>query len=1444
MYIAPTSKTNTSMEAYREIIALAISTIEADRFSEKYLVKRPFDGEDRYYLPTKIQPSANLKTDAARISKALDEAAENGILIKNGKMVLAKTGSELTGDTILAMVMALEKIHTPYLASFKILGFDYNSFMIKQLSELKETLTASDFSALGVQPTRTKNIYIINDDKDNPIKITPGRNGGNAKWLQTKTGVPIDGFKGNMFGLYEYLTQHKGVGRSLNDKIKDCYRDLKNGISLSQSISNEIRMQSGLPLQEGISEKTSQIKLFSKPSVLEMVKHPEIPHKPLQDSSRYLRYRGITLETIKAEPFKDLLGTELSIMGDKPEKMNYRHEDAIFKPLYFVYKDIDGRIINKEFKNYYTRKALKKLREKDPTEKRSFPRHTGPRAYSLFISNIPKDPSHIVLIESPLDCLSFYQYHKNKPGYGWIDKAVFIANGGSMSETQIPIIDKIIAENKINNVMLASDKDMQGRSYNLTYLGVLGAVESRFRIKHKDGEGTFIDAIDDKSGDLVRKLFNQLEAAKLKGGVTLVTEEASASIRFFYTEENYLKVGQQIAQVRKETELKFRTISPSSSKDWTDLLIGKKGEEPLLGNRPLVSWIRNREKFARVNQLQLKEIQIGDMGKQWSIAAKGEKLGKLDLETMRFTPYSHQREAFVSEQMKAVRQEIKKVVDFYSQGIDNQAMRAAQTETVRLDGDILLAGNNPIAKKEGSKIILSDDIVLSEAVEDRLDLMQKMQKGLDAMEKQGIERNGIDMDSILVSVGNKVFLGESGKYHLFNVGIDMNFNPTPLYNNWSTTKHPLVPVVDKLLVQVKGAIPEKEFVSLVPNSEVVVKNEELYWNGKLGKLDEHSRFELFENRLRDNIPTDVYEKIEEFQKLGAEEYKRRVNYEKRIRVDVDMNLLIDKKVLGKVSMDQNNNPTITLPAGAVGLAELLVKAGLQPGIISIGDQKYEPVKETTKSEVSQRRVVRLEQSDGSMKVMVGDMVIGSWDAEAQKIELDKRLGTPNESIAKEIEKLELEQREKRMATAMQAALVQNPENIVLKTATEKLEINASACPTPEVFAVAVATQLREDEQSKVVSAVTDDKKEHNTLEQAWNSHAEKHGKQEMSSLNPLSPERLNQTDQNKESDIWLKGTCILKDVLDDPKWKGILIENEQGSFIKGHHNRELKPIYDLGTFSFLDSGFVRTNIADRIVYHESCVIAQDVQALMAYYQLNRDTIAYDDKVSLFAPADPGSLKLCVLSAALLKPKTIVLIGDKPMAESLEQYKNYLSDIEIKRISEGEVIANFHQEREKSARPSNPRYDILKNADLPGALFDDSKKEVYLPTYKGVLESGRAELVGTLKIVPGENTTALIATDRGVYIPRLPTGVNDPLFVSGTINNEFIERTKAGDFTLLAPQKNNEMIDNLATIYSIPKSNIIKIDDNEDPKMNYSTGHKNELPQQQEIIESKQATLTF
>lgn len=263
-------------------------------------------------------------------------------------------------------------------------------------------------------------------------------------------------------------------------------------------------------------------------------------------------------------------------------------------------------------------------------------------------------------------------------------------------------------------------------------------------------------------------------------------------------------------------------------------------------------------------------------------------------------------------------------------------------------------------------------------------------------------------------------------------------------------------------------------------------------------------------------------------------------------------------------------------------------------------------------------------------------------------------------------------------------------------------------------------------------------------------------------------------------------------------------------------------------------------------YHDNCVIAQDVQALVAYYQLNRDTIAYDNKVSLFAPADPGSLKLCVLSAALLKPKQIILIGNSELMESVRTYDRYLEGIDIKRISEGEIVANFHQDREISARKSNGRYEALKDAALPGALIDENKKELYLPMCRDVSASGENQGGGTIKVVPGEKATALITIEKGVYIPHVPSGYNDVMFVSNTINNEFIERTKAGDFTVLEPQKNDEVIQKIASKYRVPSSGIIKIDNDDDGlrKQNFKSDKTSDCRVVKAVEETRKAMITI
>jgi hypothetical protein len=800
--------------------------------------------------------------------------------------------------------------------------------------------------------------------------------------------------------------------------------------------------------------------------------------------------------------------------------------------------------------------------------------------------------------------------------------------------------------------------------------------------------------------------------------------------------------------------------------------------------------------------------------------------------------------------MKGVRLEIKKIVEFYSQGIDGTSIKEAQKSGVTLLNNQLIFDKKTIGKIESGRIVIDDYIQLPDLVENRLDLIQNMLNGLKEMGKAGIETDGIKPDSVLTSVGNKIYIGDSGKYHLFNIGIDMNFNPTPLYQHWMATNHPLSQSVDKLLYEVKKVLPEREFVSLAPVDEVVAKNDELYWNGKLGRLDEHGRFELAENRVKDNIPNSVYDKIEEFQKMGAEEYKRRMNYEKRIRIDVEMNLLVDKKVHGRVIMEDGHKFSIRLNEDSSGLADLLVKAGLQPAIIKVGEIKYsiqKPHSDTTQPIATEKRAVRLEDIGGQKRVLVGEMEIGVWNEVNQKIDLISTLGTPNEKIAKEIERLELDQRSLRINDAAKEAVSRSPEIIALKDQDRAIKVNASACQSPTEFAIAAALHLPEDSKKEIISAETlSDNQKHATLQSAWNSHARNLGKPSMETTPPLSDEQIATTLDKITEDIWVKGTCVLKEITNDPKWTGLIVEDNNEAFVKGYHNQELKPLYDLNTFTFLGNGFIRSNIGDRLDYHDNCVIAQDVQALVAYYQLNRDTIAYDNKVSLFAPADPGSLKLCVLSAALLKPKQIILIGNSELMESVRTYDRYLEGIDIKRISEGEIVANFHQDREISARKSNGRYEALKDAALPGALIDENKKELYLPMCRDVSASGENQGGGTIKVVPGEKATALITIEKGVYIPHVPSGYNDVMFVSNTINNEFIERTKAGDFTVLEPQKNDEVIQKIASKYRVPSSGIIKIDNDDDGlrKQNFKSDKTSDCRVVKAVEETRKAMITI
>jgi len=1425
------------MNVEKEIEALAVSNLNAYDFAKKYLKEENAAGIAAVYkleksLEFKSIQTAKDQNFKARIENERQAIVNNGIVIRENKLFHSSSSQPVSKHAILAIVKAKEDVYNPLLASMKLMGFDYKNFIYTKMEEAKATFTPEDFYRLGISPVRSsggskQQYYSLDRDPSIVIKITkkPGRN---HEWLFRKDEDKSMNDKfGNLFGLWEFLS-NSGNEMSLPNKVKKCWADI-GGIDLNTVILDEIRKNIGLqPLTNNYELLKAQREIaFTKEINTPKVPKILFPHIALNEneSSRYLRYRGISNEVIHSGPFAGLLGTKLSSHPTRTDRPNedifYNPKEAIFEPTIFVYKDIDGNIINKELKNYFTKKALVKSRAKDPSTKKSFSRHTGVRAESLFISNIPPTPESIILIESPLDCLSHYQKHRKMEGYDWVNNSIYVANGGSMSEMQLPIIEKLIGDHNIKNVVVASDRDQAGRGYNLSYIGLLGSNENRFIItNNKFGDGSFIESISSESFESIKELNEILLGKKLKGSVSIVSENLKQYIRFFYTEENYHKIAKGISEVRKNNSVDFKMESPRGNKDWNDLLNAKPEEEVVLGSRPLVSWLKNRDTVNAISRIGLNHITIENKGKKLAVWSKNILLGNIQLDDLQFQVYDSAKVKYLSDEFKLVRDEVKKVIGFYSSNVDTELIESTQKQKITEKGDLIFLDGLQIANWNNGRIVLKKDIGISVNAEDRLEQLQIVGNSITQLLKEGLSIPGINSGSILKIMDNGIYFGEGLKNKVYSVGVGFKITPTPLMNEWDSKKYGFVSVIKELKETVIKIVPEKEVISLSPNGDISLNKNEFYWNGLLGIIGENNRFELNPKRVNDFIPESIYKEIEDFQALGAEGYKKRVNFEKRIRVDVDYNLIVDKQRAGKVISSKDGSTSIEVPANSNELADILVNAGIRSAIIKVGERFYDQVKKIEETnEVAKKekkRLVSIENRNGLEEVYIGDLKIGIWDSDKREIKIDAGVGVPNVKIAQELKVLEIEYRAKRSEQNTNRLHDSIPLLINVSQGSKNEIINLSAAVTPTEAAILIAASVAGNEiisHEPLINKI-ESQEQVNSIQELWNTHASDKGKKTMDSTDKISEVFIHNVSAPSKSE-YLDGTCIKRDIFKDPKWVNLLVDNENGLYLNGYASGELKPLYNISALNYCNEGFIRSNVPSKLPKHDHCIIAQDTQTLLAFYQLNREDLIFNERISLFSPSDNSYAKVTLLSAVLLKPEKITVIGDSDFMKNIESNERYLKGIYIEKINDNEVIKDFHEKQSRINKSSNQMlHDYLKDSNLPSMVIDDLSKHVYLPLSELSDDNTTFISVGTMKIVSNDtaNNFSLITNpkSKGVYIPFKPEAKVDKMYVNEFPDSSFIKNVSQNVFSILGTKDSSEEINRIGAKFGISEKNIIYV----------------------------------
>ncbi|MCA6431765.1 MAG: toprim domain-containing protein [Cytophagales bacterium] len=1306
------------MSLYSELIALAFKGLDASEYLHQFVSENPMEEEGRKVY--RLSKSLSIAVDDQKTKSELEVAKNAGFFAKDNKICFTD-GRQVSYQTLLEIVKYRTGRRTNEHAIYKMLNFDYDGFMSNMRKQLKERLTPQDVlqTVGGTQKKGERDMYYLESKpQDGLFHIIPPRNGKNGMWtFKNSTSYP-PGYLGNLFDLYCYAT-----GKPSNlSSVKQAYKDIF-GEDVNMHILNFLKVQRGISVNSPVVTKVLQRNLseFKKEDVV----HPELPHIAMKDiNHRYLRYRGITLDTINAPQFAGLLGTELSLENGKPEKMGYRQDAAVFPPLSFVYKDINGRIINKEFKNYYSRRYWTELKNVDPTVKRSFARHKGSRSASVFVTNPPANPTHIVLLESPLDALSYYQHNRGKVGFEWIDNAIFVANGGTLSIEQVPIIEKLIRHYNVQTIVPAMDKDMQGRSYNLAMIGLLNETSGGAMVRHTDANGTEIECLGENALERFDAIHRQLKKACLQGGVT--AEPGRRKMWFFYSEANYEKVAEVLASNRKN-HLNIMLSTPANAKDWNDEMRGLV-QEPQKGNRPLLYWLSRRQEASIMKKIDFAEISL-----QWDSGAyrvkngDGQVVGIFNLEEMEFKPYQSMVAYLSSPIGKPINDDISKLKDFLLSGVDGNKIIDAQTQGIYFKKSKAFVGATPIASWDGKNLEVSEN--LDENIIDRLEVMKEFLK------------HGLNPNMVFMLEGNTLVLNtDKSQYKMFALSVNMQPVELDGYRKFIEVYPILRKTVNTLLEKAISALPDKGVVVMGRGTEFAVYEDSLVWNGKLGHIGDNGRFMLEKNRLDEALPEFVYEEIEKFERVGAEAYRKSINYNKRIRIDLDYNLLIDKHKVGHVVADKTSGEIfIELRNPNKEILEALHAAGVPEKYLKTNGQEVDystsiTAKNSRVDEDMVENICHVKLQDDKEYLMVGDMQVGIWDSGSGKFKFTSSLGAPHPDILKEVEVLEAKRR-----------------------SISLIAFNNETAPDNLIDDRGLLTQIKTEytieigEKSSLANIIED-------KELPIELHGEKF-------------ERKDAFATEWEHSIW-----ALKN---DPKWSELIVQRNGEVELLGFSAGKKTEVLNVGTDHPIKNGFVRTNLSS--LEHDKVILAQSPKAALTYYLIHRRDLIFNGKVSLFAATDEGQEKMAALSAAMLKPTNLVFVGDEAFLERAGSFSKYFKG-QIDFIDAKPLMELYLPTGDKK-HLSVKEYDVIQDW-----ILDTRKDRIYFPV--SAWDGDKFVVTGAGELFSKDKKLILSMDSPGVYLSKGHGRTPEILYVASEVNKEFIEHVKMGYATALSPDVNS------------------------------------------------------
>lgn len=208
-------------------------------------------------------------------------------------------------------------------------------------------------------------------------------------------------------------------------------------LSKEQNINKVLYQWLSLPFRDKlVHSKTASLSRHGEK--VEQAVFSPVLLKPLEDMG-YLKARGITESTIKSAAFH---GKVLQCkIGN-------------FSNIAFPYQEtIGGKYVGAEVRNHQFKRHLR----------------GSLRSSSVWISNIPTQVKRMIICESTIDCLSYYQLK------GAVED-VYISIGGSITKGQLQSICNMVKQLTLDatlRVIIAVDHDKMGKEYAKKILEVI-----------------------------------------------------------------------------------------------------------------------------------------------------------------------------------------------------------------------------------------------------------------------------------------------------------------------------------------------------------------------------------------------------------------------------------------------------------------------------------------------------------------------------------------------------------------------------------------------------------------------------------------------------------------------------------------------------------------------------------------------------------------------------------------------------------------------------------------------------------------------------------------------------------------------------------------------------------------------------------------------------------